>query len=60
MDPKRADEISASPTMVNVTYNGENIYIEHVDEQTGMATIHPLHAPDQKQSVPVSQLTEQQ
>jgi small acid-soluble spore protein H (minor) len=59
MDPKRAQEISESASMVNVTCNGEQIYIEHVDQQAGKATIHSLNNPDQKQSVDVSNLNEQ-
>jgi small acid-soluble spore protein H (minor) len=45
--------------MINVTYNGESIYIEHVDEQNGKATIHPLDEPNNKQSVSVTNLREQ-
>jgi small acid-soluble spore protein H (minor) len=59
MDAKRAQEISSSAAMANVTYNGQSIYIEHVDQQNGTATIHPLDAPNNKQSVPVSSLEEQ-
>jgi small acid-soluble spore protein H (minor) len=59
MDAQRAQEISASATMANVTYNGQNIYIEHVDQQNGTATIHPLNEPNNKQSVSVSSLEEQ-
>ena len=33
MDVQRAQEIDFSPDMINITYNGENIYIEHVDSQ---------------------------
>jgi small acid-soluble spore protein H (minor) len=59
MDAQRAQEISASATMANVTYNGQSIYIEHVDQQNGTATIHPLDEPNNKQSVSVSSLEEQ-
>jgi small acid-soluble spore protein H (minor) len=58
LDAKRAQEISASADMVQVTYNGEQIYIEHVDQQNETATIHPLQNPDTKQSVSVSSLIE--
>ena len=54
MNAQRAEEISSSPIMANVTYNGESIYIEHVDEQNGMATIHSLDEPNNKQSVSVT------
>ncbi|WP_209120986.1 small acid-soluble spore protein H [Alkalihalobacillus sp. BA299] len=59
MDAQRAQEISSSSTMANVMYNGQQIYIEHVDQQNGTATIHPLNNPNQKQSVPVTSLMEQ-
>lgn len=58
MNTQRAQEIAASPIMANVTYNGERIYIEQVDEQSGTALIHPLHAPNNKQRVAVSSLQE--
>lgn len=56
VNAKRAQEIASSPVMANVTYNGERIYIEQVDEQSGTALIHPLHAPNNKQRVAVSSL----
>ena len=59
MNAQRAQEISSSPIMANVIYNGESIYIEHVDEQNGTATIHSLDEPNNKQSVSVTSLNEQ-
>ncbi|MGM0835439.1 MAG: small acid-soluble spore protein H [Bacillota bacterium] len=59
MNAQRAQEISSSSTMINVTYNGERIYIEHVYQQNGTATIHTLADPNNKQSVPVTSLIEQ-
>ncbi|MGG3467082.1 small acid-soluble spore protein H [Neobacillus pocheonensis] len=59
MDAQRAQEIASSRNMANVTYNGTPIYIEHVDQEAGKATIHPLDEPDTKQSVSVSSLKEQ-
>jgi small acid-soluble spore protein H (minor) len=59
MDAQRAQEISESSAMANVTYNGQSIYIEHVDQQNGTATIHPIDEPNNKQSVSVSSLEEQ-
>jgi small acid-soluble spore protein H (minor) len=58
MDAQRAQEIANSQTMANVMYNGTLVYIEHVDQQNGKATIHPLDEPNQKQSVSVTNLTE--
>ncbi|WP_093042723.1 small acid-soluble spore protein H [Thalassobacillus cyri] len=59
MNAQRAQDIAFSSDMVQVTYNGESVYIEHVDETSGTATIHPLNNPEQKQSVPVDNLQEQ-
>ncbi|WP_077214966.1 small acid-soluble spore protein H [Bacillus dakarensis] len=59
MNAQRAQEIASSPNMANVTYNGEGIYIEHVDETNGIATIHSLNEPNNKQSVSVTSLNEQ-
>ena len=58
MDAQRAQEIMSSTEMVNVTYNGEKVYIEHVDQGVGKATVHPLDNPEQKQSVSVNELME--
>ncbi|USK74033.1 small acid-soluble spore protein H [Peribacillus frigoritolerans] len=59
MNAQRAEEIASSPNMVTVTYNEESIYIEHVDEKNGTATIHPLDDPNKKQSVSITSLQEQ-
>lgn len=58
MDAQRAQEIASSPTMANVTLNGGNIYIEHVDQEAGKATVHPLDNRENKQSVSLNDLTE--
>jgi len=59
MDAQRAQEIASSAIMASVTYNGESIYIEHVDQQKGTATIHPLDEPNNKQSISITSLNEQ-
>jgi small acid-soluble spore protein H (minor) len=59
MDARRAQEICSSQSMANVTYNGEQCYIEHVDQDKGLATIHPVNNPTSKQSVSVDSLQEQ-
>lgn len=58
MDAQRAQEISRSRVMANVTCNGSQVFIEHVDQQNGTATIHRLDDPNNKQSVSVSNLIE--
>ena len=59
MNIQRAAHIAASPDMANVTFGGDRVYIQHVDEETGTARIYPLEHPEQEQNVPVSQLDEQ-
>lgn len=59
MNIQRAKEISDSPTIAKVFYNGKAVYIQHVDEKTEMARIYPLDDPSNEQDVPLSQLNEQ-
>ncbi|MCL7746823.1 small acid-soluble spore protein H [Halalkalibacter alkaliphilus] len=59
MDAQRAQQICSSTEMKNVMYNGQAVYIEHVDQGSGQATVHPLDNPNSKQSVSVNELTEQ-
>lgn len=58
MEKQRAKEISTSPIMANVTYNGQSIYIENVDNHNGTAQIYSLNQPDNKKEVPVDNLIE--
>lgn len=58
MNNQRAQEIAVSPVMVDVTYNGTPIYIQHVDEKNETARIYPLDQPENEQSVPLSSLVE--
>lgn len=59
MNSHRAQEISNSKNMISVSYNGDPVYIEHVDQSNGHVTIHPLDDPTSKQSVAVTELIEQ-
>ncbi|MDI7741048.1 small acid-soluble spore protein H [Lysinibacillus fusiformis] len=58
MNAQRAQEISESPVIANVLYNGEKVYIQHVDENKGTARIYPLDDPQKEQEVPLSNLME--
>ncbi|WP_102348169.1 small acid-soluble spore protein H [Bacillus sp. Marseille-P3661] len=58
MNMQRAKEISESPEMVNVTYDGTPIYIQHVDEETETARIFPLNEPQNERYVPLNGLEE--
>lgn len=59
INAQRAQEIVDSPNMVNVTYQGTNVYIQHVDEKSDMARIYPLNEPEKEQTVPLNSLIEQ-
>ncbi|MYL36070.1 small acid-soluble spore protein H [Pontibacillus yanchengensis] len=58
MNRQRAKEISETPIMANVSYNGTPIYIQHVDDQKETARIFPLDFPDQEQEVSLNSLRE--
>ncbi|WP_314586677.1 H-type small acid-soluble spore protein [Paenibacillus terrigena] len=58
MNTQRAVEISVSPVMANVIYEGEQVYIQHVNEENNMARIYPLDHPQHEQNVPVHMLIE--
>lgn len=60
MDIQRAQEIVASPEMINVTYNGVPIYIQNIDEKNGIASVYPLDEPNKEQEIPLTNLKEQQ
>ncbi|WLR50807.1 small acid-soluble spore protein H [Bacillus tianshenii] len=59
MDARRAQSIAEAPEMINVTYNGKPIYIQHVDEKSEMVRIFPLGQPEREEEVPVQSLKEE-
>jgi small acid-soluble spore protein H (minor) len=59
MNKQRAIEITNSPVMVNVTYNGIPIYIQHVDETNETARIYPFNQPEKEQEVSLNSLNEE-
>lgn len=59
MNVQRAHEIATSPVMADVIYNGVLIYIQHVDENKGVARIYSLDEPEKEQEVPLAKLIEQ-
>ncbi|GAM16525.1 H-type small acid-soluble spore protein [Mesobacillus selenatarsenatis] len=59
MNIGRAKEIVESADMINVTYDGEPIIIQHVDESTKMARIYSKSEPDVERDVPVLNLIEE-
>ncbi|SEA05188.1 small acid-soluble spore protein H (minor) [Thalassobacillus cyri] len=59
MQTHRAKEITEAPNMIDVTYNGVPIYIQHVDEKNETARIYPLDNPEEEMEVGLRGLQEQ-
>lgn len=58
MNVQRAREIAASPEMVDVSYYGVPVYIQHVNAGAETARIFPLERPEEEQTVPLDALSE--
>ena len=58
MDSQRAQQIIASPHMLNVTYNGTRIYMEKIDPAGQNCTVHYLNKPDKRLDVSLNNLIE--
>jgi small acid-soluble spore protein H (minor) len=58
MNVGRAKEIVESADMIGVTYEGEQVIIQHVDDTTRMARIYYRKNPEQERDVPVLNLIE--
>lgn len=58
MDLQRAKEISQSPDMKSVTYNGRQVYIQHVDENSQIARVYHLDDTEREFEVDISTLQE--
>jgi small acid-soluble spore protein H (minor) len=59
MNVGRAKEIADSVEMINVTYKGEPVIIQHVDETAKLARIYSRSDPDNEHDVPVLNLIEE-
>lgn len=59
MDRKRAEEIIASPVMIDVMCNGNMVYIDSINEHRETANVYPIDHPDMKHEVPIINLVEQ-
>jgi small acid-soluble spore protein H (minor) len=59
MNVGRAKEIVESADMINVTYDGTPVIIQHVDEKSKMARIYSKSEPDVERDVPVLNLIEE-
>ncbi|GGH70512.1 small, acid-soluble spore protein H [Compostibacillus humi] len=58
MNKQRAIEITESPDLVHVTYNGQRVYIQHVNEDNNTARVYPLDDPQNEFDVDLDQLKE--
>jgi small acid-soluble spore protein H (minor) len=58
MDRRRATEIASSPDMIDVTYDGELIYIENINTVRDTASVHYLSQPGNSREVELTQLVE--
>ncbi|MDF2543048.1 MAG: small acid-soluble spore protein H-type [Herbinix sp.] len=58
MNKERAEQIASSPEMIDVTYNGDLVYIEKVNPTKDTASIHSLKQPQNTREVNVTQLVE--
>ena len=59
MNVGRAKEIADCVEMINVTYEGAPVIIQHVDEAAKMARIYSRSDPDNEHDVPVLNLIEE-
>ncbi|WP_462410200.1 H-type small acid-soluble spore protein [Neobacillus sp. Marseille-QA0830] len=59
MNVGRAKEILESADMINVTYEGTPVIIQHIDEAAKMARIYTRKDPENEQDVPVLYLIEE-
>ncbi|QKY70750.1 H-type small acid-soluble spore protein [Lentibacillus sp. CBA3610] len=57
MNKQRAEEIAQSADMKDVTYNGQQIYIQHVNDQN-TARIFPLNDPENEFDAQLAKLNE--
>ncbi|GEN44584.1 H-type small acid-soluble spore protein [Alkalibacillus haloalkaliphilus] len=57
MDRLRAEQIAESPEMKNVQYNGQNVYIQHVNDN-GTAHCYFLDEPENEFDAQLSNLRE--
>ncbi|MBU8878338.1 H-type small acid-soluble spore protein [Bacillus sp. FJAT-29790] len=59
MNVGRAKEIMDSADMIQVTFEGNAVIIQHVDEKTKIARIYSKTDPENEMSVPILQLIEE-
>lgn len=58
MDIQRAEQILASSSIINVTHNGQSVWIDQVDATSQTATVHAANNPSDTRTVSLNQLME--
>lgn len=58
MNIQRAQEIAESSVMANVTYQGNPVYIQHVDHDKETVRIYPLNESENEIEVSINSLEE--
>lgn len=58
MDVNRAEEILDSPQKITVTYKGEPVWIQSVNDVTKIANVHSVDNQEDEKQIPVSELQE--
>ncbi|MGP4108003.1 H-type small acid-soluble spore protein [Virgibacillus sp. L01] len=58
MNRQRAEEIAQSADMKNVTYNGKQVYIQHVSDQSDTARVFALDDTEYEFNAQLAQLNE--
>lgn len=58
MNKQRAKEIRESENLINVTYNGDPIYIQNVNENNETADVYELENPQKHHQVSIDELEE--
>jgi small acid-soluble spore protein H (minor) len=59
MEVIRAKQIAKSGKIVPVAYEGQQVMIQHVDEEREMARIYKKNRPEEEMEVPVRLLQEE-
>ena len=59
MDYDRAQEILLAKEKIDVTWQGQKVWIDSVDKYSGVATVHPENDARVSQKVPIAELQEQ-
>ncbi|MBK3493830.1 H-type small acid-soluble spore protein [Viridibacillus sp. YIM B01967] len=59
MEYQRVQEIVASPSEFEVTYNGVSVWIDKLHDDGNTATVHLRHSLEERSEVAISELKEE-